>query len=278
MTIEEILKQSGLTDDQIKAIDARAMSGLTTVLTTATASEQAAATERQKAELAQRAQQDLYSKEIAPALDAWATEKANKEAEIAFYRTQAEQAKVNGFVPKEAPGYKHPERNADGTFVANANAVPGSPAFLTAKEAMAGISNATWAMQEHIRLYGQPMPDEFESLLNEATSQHLTFRDHVERKYKFAEKKNEIAQTRQKEHDDGIRKETAAAKDKEWAEKIGNNPNVRVATASDFATLNKASAAGQRKDPLLMSTEERRRHTQEMIRNDMAENEHGAVN
>ena len=174
-TVAEILKESGLSDEQIKALDAKAVSAFTTVLSTAQTAEQAAASAKEAAETASRAQRELYDNQIAPSLDAWATEKANLEAQAAFYRTQNEQARAGGFVPKEAPGYTPPaanpnpnpnpaDRGADGRYVAGQNPVPGSPGYLTQAEAFKALSNAQWVQNEYFRLFKEPMPDDFESL------------------------------------------------------------------------------------------------------------------
>ena len=80
---KEILKATGLTDEQINALDAKILSSFDTVLTTAQQ-------ERDAAELASRAQRELYDTQIAPALDQWGNEKATLEATAAFYKTQAE--------------------------------------------------------------------------------------------------------------------------------------------------------------------------------------------
>jgi hypothetical protein len=272
-TVEQVLKESGLADEAIKALDQKVMQGLSTVLTAATSAEQAAAAARQEAERAQRAQQELYDQQIAPALDAWASEKANLEAQAAFYKTQNEQARSGGFVPKDAPGFTapQPQRAPDGRYVAGANPVPGSPQYITQEQAYKALTNANWVQNEYFRLFKEPIPDEIENLLKEATDNHLDFRTYASRKYKFDEKKSEIASAKQKEHDDKIRQETAAAKDKEWAEKVGSNPNVRVAVSSGFSNLSKAVKAGEIKDPLTMSSEERHRATSSMIQKDISE-------
>src|SRR2546430_9079168 len=96
-TVEEILRESGLTDEQIKALDAKVLTGVTTVLSTANQAQE-------QAELARRAQAQQYDSEIAPALDNWANDKARIEAQLAFYKMQAEQAKAGGFLPADAPG------------------------------------------------------------------------------------------------------------------------------------------------------------------------------
>lgn len=270
MTVEEALKQSGMTDEQIKGLDARALQGFTTILNTAATAEQQAQKAREDAERAQRAQQDMYRTEIAPALDGWANEKATMEAQLAFYRTQAEQAKSNGFVPKDAPGFTPPAQNSP---------TPGSPVrdpntgqYMTMEQGLAALTNANWVMAEHMRLFGTPYPDDFQALLREATEAHLPFRDFASKKYGFETKRQEMAANKQKEHDDTIRKETEDKLRREFAEKGGNNPMVRVAESSKFAEVAKATQEGKRKDPLTLSREQRHQQTQDSIRQDMVSN------
>ena len=270
MTTKDILKQTGLTDEQIAALDAKILTGFDTVLTTASQ-------ERDAAELAQRSQRELYDTQIAPALDQWGIEKANLEATAAFYKTQAESAKGAGFIPKDAPGYVPPKDPATGQFVAGANPVPGSPGF-TPQQGITAISNATWAFQEHARLFGQPAPDDFETLINEATAQKLPFRDHVAKKYKFNERRQEIAAATQKERDDKLIKDTETRVRKEFAEAQGNNPGVRVGGESRYAKVRAAVTAGQRKDPLKMNADERRAHTRQMINSEIVDNAAATIN
>ncbi len=270
MTTREILKQTGLSDEQINALDAKILGGFDTVLTTASA-------DREAAELAQRAQNELYEKQIAPALDSWGVEKTTLEAERDFYRTQAQGAKGAGFLPKEAPGFVPPQDPATGKFVAGGNAVPGSPGF-TAQDGITAISNATWAFQEHARLFGQPAPDDFETLLKEATSRHLPFREHVSSKYKFAEKKAEMSAKAQQDLIDSKVKDAVAARDREWAEKGGNNPALRQGVSSQFSQVRKAVEAGTRKDPLTLSSAQRREQTRQNIQTEFADNAAATIN
>ncbi len=278
MTVEEILRQTGLNDEQIKAIDANILTGFNSVLTTATTAQQAAQAAQAEAERAHRAQQELYSTQIAPALDQWAVEKAQKDAEIAFYKTQAEGAKSGGFIPKDAPGYVPPRDPANGQFVPGANAVPGSPAYLTQEDGIKAVSNVTWIMSEHQRLYNQPMPDDFETLMKESQRERLPFRDYVTKKYGFETKRQEIAAARQKEHDDKIRAEAVADNDKKWAERTGNNPMVRTLEQSHFSQIRAAQDTGQRKDPLTMTADERRRNTNQNIMKELNDNAAGTIN
>lgn len=288
MTVQEVLKQTGMTDEQIAALDSKVVAGFTTVLSTATQAETAAAAAKEAAELAQRAQQELYRDQIAPALDNWATEKANKDAEIAFYRTQMESARSAGFIPRDAPGYTAPATQnpgvnvpqqdpATGRFVPGANSVPGSPAYMTPQQTYAAVTNATWLINEHMRLHGAPLPDEIDTVLKEANDRRLDFRTYAAQKYKFDDKRAEIAANAQKAHDDKIRAEVAAAKDKEWAEKVGNNPNVRTPVVSSYADVAKAVASGQRKDPLTLTEAQRREQTRDYITTAIAQQTAGVT-
>lgn len=279
ITVEQVLKSSGLNDDQIKALDAKVLEGLGSVAAQINATETAALAAKDEAERTSRAQKEMYDNQIAPALDNWATEKANLEATAAFYRTQNEQARSGGFVPKDAPGYKagsDPDPNAardgGGRFVAGGNTVPGSPQFMTMEQGLTALTNSSWVQNEHFRLFGQPVPDELGDLLKQAAADHQDFRTFAAKKYGFDQKRTEIAAGKQKEHDDAIRKETAAAKDKEWAEKVGSNPNVRVGGSSQFSEVAKAVASGQRTDPLKQTREERHRSTQTAIQGEIVQN------
>jgi len=282
MTVAEILKQSGMTDEQITALDQKIVAGFEGVLTTATTAQQAAQSAKDEAERAHRAQQEMYSTQIAPALDQWANEKATLAAERDFYRTQALEAKNGGFIPKEAPSYQAPQpgqqRGPDGQYIAGGNQVPGSPAYLTPQDGIKAVSNVTWVMSEHQRLFGQPLPDDFETLMNESQRDRLPFRDYVSKKYGFEAKKAEITAARQKEHDDKIRAEARAAADKEWAERTGNNPMVRTAQPSQYSQIRAAQQAGTRKDPLTMTPEERRENTRQNIMKELTDNAAGTIN
>jgi hypothetical protein len=326
-TVNEILKQSGLTDEQIAALDAKAITAFTGVLTTAeqerkNAAEASAKAEQERqaaqkdaekaeqerkdaaaakeaAEIAQRSNAEFYDKEIAPALNNWGTEKANLEAQAAFYRAQNEAARAAGFVPTEAPNYKPQEatnqqRDAQGRYVAGApGSTPGSPTFTM--EAIdqrlgTGISNVGWAMQEYQRLSGgQFLPDSFDKLSEEATNARLPFRDYVSRKYDFAGKQAEIQRKAQEEHDAKVRQEAAApfeAKlkeaevarqkaieetDRKWAEKVGSNPDVRISQPSRFADVARAVKANERPDPLNLNDSQRRQATSQAIRQEISE-------
>ncbi len=269
-TVEEVLRESGLTDEAIKALDAKVVAGVTTILSTANSTLEAA-------ELAKRAQAEMYDKEIAPALNNWANEKTSYDAKIAAYDAALKSAKEGGFQVPEILATPAPAaRAADGKFVAGApGSVPGSPTFVAdlrkeAGAAIISIADLSWKYQS---LYGKPMPDSPSSLITEATAQRMDPIVYAAKKYDFAGKEAAQKAEEQKKHDDAIRKETSDAKDKEWAEKVGNNPMVRQAEVSRFASVQAAVKKGERPDTMTMTPEQRREVTRQQIHKELAQNE-----
>lgn len=180
-TVLEILKQTGLSQEQIDAIDAKALSAFGTMMTTAEterkagtdavakadadfkAAKEAVATAeknrqeaiaaREAAELAQRSNVDFYEQKIVPSLAGWDDEKQKlenariaAESQAAFYRTQVEGAKTGGFIPTDAPGYVPPttdpaKRDAEGKYVAGGGGTPGSPTYMDPQKLAAQFSD-----------------------------------------------------------------------------------------------------------------------------------------
>jgi hypothetical protein len=253
------------------------MTAATSVISTAAQLEAQAKIDRDAAELADRNQRALYSEKIAPALNEWGTDKANLEAERDFYRTQAQSAKTAGFIAKDAPGYKAPENNdpnrgGNGQYVANSGGVPGSPAFMTRQEGLSAVNLATWAVTEHQRLHGAPLPDDVETLDREATAQRMPFRDYVSKKYGFDAKKQEIATKRENDKIELVVAERLKENDRKWAEKVGSNPNVAAGTPSQFTQLKAGVDSKQIKDPLMMNKQERHAQTSQLINREIADN------
>jgi hypothetical protein len=264
-SIAEILKSSGLTDEEIAAIDAKAVTGLTAVLT-------AAETERSQAELAQRAATQMFETEITPALNKWGIDEANLRAEAAYYKAQAEGAKAGGFLPEVAP-FKpaEPQRDNGGRFVPNANAVPGSPNFQDFENkvstAFGTLSDLNWRYET---LFGRKMPDSPTSLGAEAAAQRMSLSDYAAKKYDFAGKEASIKAEETKKREDAIRKEEREAVEKKYAEMGGTNPNVRQGQASQFSELKKGVTEGKREDPLKMTRDQRHAANSAAIRQDIA--------
>lgn len=260
-TVEEVLRETGLTDEQIKALDPKVVTGVTTLVTSAN-------TALEQAELAQRGVRKTLDEEINPALDKWANDKASYETKLAAYEAALKAAKEGGFqVPDIIGKPAEPARNADGTFVAGKNPVPGSPELVTSIKREAGaailsLANLNWKYQT---LFGKPMPDSPSDLIREADAQKLDVISYAAKKYDFQAKEAEIKAAEQKKHDDAIVAAALADNDKKWAEKVGNNPMIRQAEVSRFSTIDKAVKAGERPDPLSMTREQRHTATRQAI-------------
>lgn len=282
-TVEEILRETGLSEEQIKALDPKVTTGFTQILSSAQQAQDAA-------ELAKRAQDEKYANEIAPALANWANRDTTISTKVAAYETWINKVKDSGYLPKEVldsmPTFTadpNPNPNPSGRdpgtgrFVAGNDKVPGSPTYEPAqirRETMQAITAGQWYISEYMRLNnGQMPPDDFDKIAAEAGAQRMPFKDYVEKKFDFPKKRADLDTARQKEHDDKIRAEAVAENDKKWAEKTGNNPMVRVAEASSFSEIATAVKAGTRKDPIGqgMSREQRRSSTSAGIRHDIAE-------
>lgn len=272
-TVEEVLKASGMTDEQITALDAKVKTGFTQVLSTATQT-------LEQAEAAKRAQAADYDEKIAPALDKWANDSATLTAERDYYKTLAEKAKEGGFVPGAAPftppnPAAQPVRSSDGKFVSNVpGTVPGSPTYMTKEEGFRAVTSAQWFVSEYMRLHnGAAPPEDMESLAIEAQAQHIPFRDYVAKKFDFAGKREAIKASEQKKHDDAIRTEEREKTTKEITERLSSNPHVRQAEVSKFSEIRAGIKDGKRPDPLKMTREQRHTATGNAIRSEMAQNE-----
>lgn len=269
-SVEEILKQTGLSDEQIKALDPKAMAGFTQVVTSAQQQLDAA-------ELAKRSVSQKWDEEISPALDSWGNEKARLDAEVAFYKAQLEGAKAGGFVATPPPGTPPatpPARTPDGKFVAGNSSVPGSPDFVKLRDDIGGAfafaADTSWKYRS---LFGTEMPDSPTTIIREAAAQRMAPGDYAAKKYDFAGKEKAKREDEQKKHDDAIRKEAVDEVTRKFAEQGGNNPNVRQAEASKFSTLQSAVKEGTRPDPLKMTREQRHAATGQTIRKEIAANE-----
>lgn len=262
-TVAEVLKTAGLTDEQITALDAKAVTAFEGVLTIA-------GSERLEAEKAQRSAQQLFDEQITPALNSWGNKEANLQAERDYYKTLAEKAKDGGFVAELAPFKPEGTRNEKGEFVAT---TPGSPDMKKfEQQVVGGIGALTDLQWKYRKLFGEEMPDAPTALLAEAEANKMPFPQWAARKYGFDEKQKSIDTAKAQAHEEGIRKEERAKVEREFAERSPNagNPNTTRGLVSNYAELKKGIADGQRSDPLKMTDAERSRATQESIRQDLA--------
>ena len=311
-TLGEVLKKSGWTQEQIDALDAKAVSGLNTVLTTASDAETEAAAKlakaeadrvaaeksaaeakaaQEEAELKNRSVKDFWDNTYNPGIAAWEKERAelarkaaDAQAETAFYKAQRESLKAAGIVTADAPVFVPPAAVA-----VDPTKTPGTPTFVDPNVVVSrvgdGMYNVMNIMHEYSTLYdGQQLPISPSELIKQADALKLSPMDYAARTFKFAEKKEERRIAAVKAHDDEVAaKATSAsdeahkaeikriqdefnAKEKLRAEQGGSNPDVKLPPGSSkFADLQRATKAGERKDPTRMTPQERRQVTLDNI-------------
>ena len=248
MTLAEVLKQSGWTQEQIDALDAKAMSGLTNYVTgieqTAAQKQKEAQDLAAKAEADRKAQEDALVEANAakaaaeaaergwtdfrdntynPGLAAWEEERkklanaaAEAEAKVNYFKTREGKLKELGLISDESFPFNPP------AFVPPAvdpNKTPGTPTFTINEvrdqlgNSLGTVANIQW---EYRNLYGKEMPISPTELLRQ--SEANKFKDpatYANSIFKFAEKREEIRQAEAKAHDDAIAAAARAAKDEE---------------------------------------------------------------
>jgi len=276
-TVSEILKQTGLTDEQIAALDPKAISAFGGVLSTAEQERQRAAAERERAEIERRSNAQFYDESIAPALNSWGSEKAAKDAEISFYKSQLESARSSGFVPVDPP---EPRRDGQGRYVAGApGSTPGSPTF-TMEDVRNGLGSTLGTLADlqwrYQRLYNEPMPISPTQLVREAEGQRLDPVAYAERRFGFAAKEKELAEKAEQAKIDAATQAAVQANDRKWAEKLGSNPDIRAAQSSRFSDVARAVKAGDRPDPLMLNESQRKMATRQAIHHEVTENDNAA--
>ncbi|CAN5951050.1 unnamed protein product [Sphagnum jensenii] len=253
MTVAEILLQSGLSQEQVAALDAKVLAGFNGVLSTAEQekkkAEEAAATAKaaqDAAELQARTNKEWWDTQVNPSLTQWEEQQkvlqqevANAKALAAFYEAQNKAAKESGFIAQDAPGFNPaavapviPARAGNGQFVAGApGGTPGSPQFKmedVENRIGQGLDNSVWALQEYQRLTGgQFLPDSVSTLAQEAHAQKLPFKDYVARKYDFNGKQAALqAKAKEEERARWVAEATAPLQEKikqtetEWQKKL----------------------------------------------------------
>lgn len=247
LTLAEVLKQSGWSQEQIDALDAKARTGLTDYVTgieqTAAQKEKAAQDLAVKAE-ADRKAQEAAAAAARTALDAaelqkrsvdefWnntynpgiaaaeaektrlAKEAADAKAEAAYYKAQRESYLTTlNIKPEDAPSFVP---LAVVPPVVDPNKTPGTPTFTINDvrdqlgTSLGTVANIQW---EYQTLYGRPMPISPTELLRQ--SEANKFKDpatYANSIFKFAEKREEMRVAAAKAHDDEIRAAAAAERD-----------------------------------------------------------------
>lgn len=230
-TVAELLKAANVKDEVIAGLPPDVVTALTgyvsqadTTLQTAAEKETAAAEALRQAGL-EKADVQKYVEDYGTSL----SKSASVEAENKALKTYLESLKAQGFeieLPKVTGDVKP--------------VVPGSPAIggnaVDEGKILGKVGSvlSQWldANNEHIRLYGTPIPDSSTSVAAEAASARKSVGEYIAEKYKFSEtRKTKEAATYQAKVDADVKTKVDAALRAE-AEKRGNNPNLRAGETS----------------------------------------------
>jgi hypothetical protein len=253
----------------------------------------------EKAALSKRSVDEFWRDTYNPGMAAAEAEKArlakiaaDAQAEAAFYKTQRESyLKTLNIDPANAPEFKpatEPEKKETPT--------PGSPVLVSQDDFLKRVDKGVFTIQDigwkYQQLYGAPIPVSPSELVAQADALKLSPMEYASRTFKFAEKEAERRAADAKAHDDKIAADAVAARDaahkaeveklqsefnaekRKIAEQSGNNPDTRTPPGSSkFSELQRATKAGERKDPTRMTAQERRQVTLENIHKAVEERE-----
>ena len=263
VTIAELLKAANITDEVIAGLPKDVVTAITgyvsdadTKLANATTEAERAAELNRQTKL-DRDEIDNYVQSYGQSLTETASIKAKNDALMSYLnslKTQGFDIKIPG-VEEAAPTAKP--------------AVPGSPAIggNVDENKILGkvgdvLSQFLDANNEHIRLYGSPIPDPSTQLGEEATRARKRLGEYIAEKYKFADKQAEVkTKAFQKTVDDAVASKLAEEKRK-TAEARGSNPNHREGETSraslmprvkqeDFAKANGNQSQRERRERML---------------------------
>lgn len=232
-TVAELLKSAGIADDVAAGLPKEVVTALTGYVSEADTKLQTASQEAQKAEEARR-QAELERKEINDYVENYGTsltKMASVEAKNEAMATYIKKLKADGFaVPDELIGGE-PAKKA---------AVPGSPAeganVLDEGKILGRVGDvmSQWldANNEHIRLYGSPIPDNSTAIADEASRARKPIGAYISEKYKFETKRKEKADLEYKTRVDNEVKSRLEEERRKMAEESGSNPNLRTGESS----------------------------------------------
>jgi predicted glycosyl hydrolase (DUF1957 family) len=232
MTVAELLKAANVKDEVIAGLPPDVVTALTgyvsqadTTLQTAAQKEAEAAEALRQAEFA-KSDTQKYVEEYGVKLDKTATLEANNKAMVAYLETL------------KAQGYdvQIPTASAE----AAKPVVPGSPAIganaVDEGRILGRVGNvmSQWmdANNEHIRLYGTPIPDPSTSVAEEAARARKPIGEYLAEKYKFSDKRREKTAADMQKEKDAYAKQKVDEALRAQAEKYGNNPNLRAGETS----------------------------------------------
>lgn len=255
-TVQEILKAAGIGDEIAAGLPKEVVTALTgyvseadTKLTTAQQEAEKAAELRRQAELDKKEVTD-YVANYGAKLTESASLKANNEALVTYLKSLKDQG-FDIVIPTEA----NPKPAVPGSPAIGANAVDESAILGKVGDVLSQWLDAN---NEHIRLYGTPLPEQSTALAMEAKNARKPIGQYIAEKYKFKDKQTERQQADfQKRVDEQVAAKLAEEKRKA-AEAGGSNPNLRPGEPSRASLVTKIKSEDFHKSDGNVSARERR--------------------
>jgi hypothetical protein len=236
MTELEWLKQeSGMTDEDLKKFESvLGDASFKTMLTKVMAAKDAGAKAQSDAEQERLNLEKQWTDTYQPELRKITQEALEAKGEAARMKAALEAAREYGIVPPETKKEETPPRAAGS---------PDPSQFVSRddfsklqREAGTGLAVMNDLNAEHFKLFGSPVPnmqEMIDTVTRERTLGHSTdIRSVWEKAHNVAAKREEIKAAEQKKHDD----EVSSRAIKEYAEKHGDNGNVRSGRPSRYST------------------------------------------
>jgi hypothetical protein len=189
-TLAELLKSAGIAEDVAAGVPKEVAAAIETHLTAADTTFKSASEKEEAAREALRIS-GLKEKEITEYVEKYGTSLttlANTQAENKALRTYLESLKAQGFeveIPAAGAAPKSAPTAAGGNVDENT--------ILTKVRGEAGMLLSSYVdiNNEHIRLYGTPIPDDAETLFAEARNARKDPKTYAAERYKFAAKREE---------------------------------------------------------------------------------------
>jgi hypothetical protein len=266
MTVAEVLKSAGIADDVAAGLAPDVVKALTGFVTDADAKLSTAAQEAEKATELRR-QAELDKNEVRDYVEKYGTsltEMASVEAKNKALVTYLESLKEQGF------DIKLPE------VVAAKPVVPGSPAnggnALDEGKILGRVGDVMGqyldANNEHIRLFGVPLPDSSLLLGEEAARARKPIGQYIAEKYKFKDRQTAREQESfDKRVADAVKQQVEAERQKD-AEARGSNPALRAGETSRNSFVPKIKSDEFHKSDGNMPVRERHRRMLDRIHQD----------
>ena len=254
MDVKTFLLEQGLTEEEVKGMDTKTAKVLATALGRYEEGSTALATaqeESKKAADAKKEAEEFWDQKVTPALAGVDKRIATASSETARYKAYLASLKEQGYdVPDDliaAPKKEgvDPARDPEsGKWVTPDQLGKEIRSVAPTMVSLVALSN------EYQDLYGSPYVTA-DADWEEAQKSRKPFREFVRDKYKFAAKKSEREQAKlQKDKDDYAADKVKAAQ-AQWAERHGENPELRSPMASKFDKIEKMA---ERKDSWKTST------------------------